>query len=75
MRKRNTTKRCFTCTELGHLAKNYMNTRRIEDEKKAKDDSIRKQMRKQWVPKSIENANPKNDEQVTQQLGDSTFST
>ena len=45
MRKRDTTKICFICTKLGHLAKNYMNTRRIEDEKKAKDDNIRKKMR------------------------------
>ena len=58
MRKRDTTKRCFICTELGHLAKNCVNTRRIEDEKKAKDDNIRKQMRQQWVPKSTENASP-----------------
>ena len=40
MRKRDTTKRCFTCIELGHLAKNYMNTGIIEDEKKEKVDNI-----------------------------------
>ena len=40
MRKRDTTKRCFTCTKLGHLAKNCMNTGRIKDEKKAKVDNI-----------------------------------
>ena len=40
MRKRDTTKRCFTCNELGHLAKNCMNTRRVEDEKKAKANNI-----------------------------------
>ena len=73
MRKRDTTKRCFICTELSHL--NCMNTRRIEDEKKAKADNIRKKMRQQWVPKSIENASPNNDEQVTQELSDSTIST
>jgi len=33
MRKRDTTKRYFTCTKPGHLAKNYMNTSRIEVEK------------------------------------------
>ena len=38
--ERNTTKKCFTCTKLGHLSKNCMNTRRIEDEKKAKVDNI-----------------------------------
>ena len=42
MRTRDTTKRCFICIELGHLAKNYMNTRRIEDEKKEKAKNIRK---------------------------------
>lgn len=40
MRKRDTTKRCFTCTKLGHLSNNYRNTGRIEDEKKEKDDNI-----------------------------------
>ena len=40
MRKRDTTKRCFICIELGHVAKNCMNTSRIEDEKKAKNDNI-----------------------------------
>ena len=52
-----------------------MNTRRIEDEKKEKADNIRKQMRQQWVPKSSENASLSNDEQVIQELGDSTFYT
>ena len=42
MSKRDTTRRCFICTKLGHLAKNYMNIGRIEDEKKEKDDNIRK---------------------------------
>ena len=45
MRTRDTTRRCFFCIKLGHLAKNCMNTRRIEDGKKAKDDNIRKKMR------------------------------
>ena len=67
--------RCFICTELGRLAKNYMNTGRIEDEKKAKADNIRKQMRQQWVQKSTKNTSPSNDDQVTQELGDSTIST
>ena len=52
-----------------------MNIGRIEDEKKAKNDNIRKQMRQQWVPKSTKNASPENDEKVTQELGDSTFYT
>ena len=75
MRKRDTTRRCFVCTKLGHLAKNCMNTRRIQDEKKEKDDNIIKQMRQQWVPKYSKNASPSCDKQVTQELGDSTFFT
>ena len=40
MRKRDTTKSCFIYTELGHLAKNYMNTGLIEGEKKEKSNNI-----------------------------------
>ena len=75
MRKRDTTKRCFICTELGHLAKNCMKTGRSEDEKKAKDDNIRKKMIQQWIPKYFENENLSNNELVTQELGDSSTST
>ena len=52
-----------------------MTTRRIKDEKKEKADNIKKQMRKQWVPKSTENASLSNDDPITQELGDSTIST
>ena len=65
MRKRDTTKRCFICTKLGHLSKNYMNTSRIEDEKKAKVDNIRKQIKQQWIPKPLENASPSHEVDVT----------
>ena len=75
MRTRDTTRRCFICTKLGHLSKSYMNTGRIEDVKKAKDYKIRKQMRQQWFPKSTENASPNNDEKFTQELDDSTIYT
>ena len=75
MRKRDTTKRCFIFIELGHLGKNCMNTGRIEDEKKAKVDNIRKQMRQQWNPKSSKNTSLSNDELVTQELGDTSAST
>ena len=34
-----------------------MNIGRIEDEKKAKADNIKKKMRQQWVPVSPKNAN------------------
>ena len=47
MRKRDTIKRCFICTELGHLAKNYMNIGRNEDERKERADNIKKKMRHQ----------------------------
>ena len=56
MRKRDTAKRCFVCTELGHLAKNYMNQGRIEDEKKVKADNVRKKVKQKLVHKSLENA-------------------
>ena len=75
MRTRITTRRCFICIELGHLAKNCMNTGRIEDEKKAKVDNTRKPMRQKWILKSSENASPSHEENVTQELGDSSIST
>ena len=73
-RKRDTTIRCFTCTKLGHLAKNCMNIGRIEDEKKEKADNIRKKMRQQWIPKSTKETSPRNEGHVTQEVGDSTIS-
>ena len=50
-----------------------MNIEKVEDEKKAKVDNIRKQMKQQWIPKSTEQESP-NDGNVTQGLGDSTIS-
>ena len=50
-----------------------MNIGRIEDEKKAKVDNIRKQMRQQWIPKSTEQ-DSSNDGHVTQEVGDFTIS-
>ena len=73
LRTRDTTRRCFICTELGHLAENCMNIGRIEDEKKAKADNIRKQMRQKWIPKSTEQ-DSSNNGHVTQEVGDSTIS-
>ncbi|GLJ21215.1 hypothetical protein SUGI_0388620 [Cryptomeria japonica] len=55
-----------------YCAKNNMNTKKVEDEKKAKADNIRKQMRQQWVPKSTEQDNSSNGP-VTQELGDPTI--
>ena len=74
MRRRDTTIRCFTHIELGHLAKNCMNIGRIKYEKKEKADNIIKQMRQQWIPKSTEHASPSNGGNVTQEVGDSTIS-
>ena len=65
MRKRDTTKKFSICIELGHLAKNYMNTGRIKDEKKERANNIKKQMRQQWIPKSLENTSPSNNELFT----------
>ena len=45
MRKKDTTIRCYTCAKLGHVAKNYMNIGKVEDEKKERENNIRKQMR------------------------------
>ena len=74
MRRKDTTIRCYTYIELGHIAKNCMNIGRIEDEKKEKIDNIRKQMRQQWIPKSTEHASLSNDGHVSQEVGDSTIS-
>ena len=74
LRKRDTNKRCFICIELGYLRKNYMNTRINEDEKKAKDDNIRKKMRQKWIPKYSKNVSLRSDNHVTQELGDSSIS-
>lgn len=43
MRKRDATKRCFAFTKLEHLAKSFMNRGRVEDEKKEKDDKIKRE--------------------------------
>ena len=51
-----------------------MNTSMIEDEKKARVDNIKKQMRQQWIPKSTKNIGSSNDGHVTQEVGDSTIS-
>ena len=72
-RKRDTTIRCFTCTELGHVANNCMNTGRIEDEKKARANNIRKQMRQQWIPKTLGKTSLRNNEPITQELGETSI--
>ena len=50
-----------------------MNTSRVEDERKAKANNIRKQMRQQWIPKSTEQ-NSSNGNHVTQGMGDTITS-
>ena len=74
MRRKDTTIRCYRCTELGHIAKHCMNTGRIKDEKKEKVYNIWKQMRQQWIPKSIKQAITINDGHVTEEVGDPTIS-
>ena len=71
LRKRDTTIRCYTCIELGHIAKNCMNIGKVEDEKKAKVDNIRKQMRQQCIPKPTKQTSPSNGSQVTLEEGGS----
>ena len=63
--------RCYTCTEIGHIAKNYMNIGKIEDEKKIKADIIRKQIRQEWIPKTTKEKSSNHERNVTQEMGDS----
>ena len=51
-----------------------MNIGKIEDEKKAKADNIRKQMRQQWIPKTTEETSSNHKGNVTQEMGDSILS-
>jgi hypothetical protein len=53
-RKRDPVARCFVCNEHGHIAKNCMNVERIEDEKKARVDEIRKEMKSKWIKKTLD---------------------
>ena len=48
-----------------------MNIGRVEDEKNAKVDNIRKQMRQQWIPKPPEQTNQSSGSQVTLEEGGS----
>ena len=73
-RKRDSIVRCFICTKLGHIAKNCINIGMIEDEKKARLDNIRKQIRQQWIHQSTKSIGSNNDGHVTQEVGDSTVS-
>ena len=75
MRTRDTTRRCFICTKLGYLGNNYMNARRIENEKEDKSNNIKKEMRQKQILKSSKNASLSNEANVTQELGDSSIST
>lgn len=72
LRKRNPTKRCYLCKELGHLAKKCMNIGKVEDEKKSKANNIMTQMKQKWVRKYPKNS-CKNSEVIDTQsneLGD-----
>ena len=48
-----------------------MNIGKVEDEKKARANNIRKQMRQQWIPKSTEETSSNHGSEVTQEVGDS----
>ena len=71
LRKKDTTIRCYTCTKLGYIAKNCMNIGRVEDEKKARANNIRKQMTQQWIPKTTKETSSNHEGNVTQEMGDS----
>ena len=51
-----------------------MNIGKIEDEKKARVDNIRKHMRQQWIPKSTEETSSSHGSEVTQEVADSIIS-
>ena len=48
-----------------------MNIRKVEDEKKARADNIRKQMKQQWIPKSTKETSSNHGREVTQEVSDS----
>ena len=62
MKKRDPIIRCYTCNELDHIAKNWMNIERIKDDKKEKVDKIKKEMNLKWIKKSLEHSKKNNDE-------------
>ena len=51
-----------------------MNIGKVEDEKKARVDNIKKQMRQQWIPKSTKETSSNRGSEVTQEVGDSITS-
>ena len=51
-----------------------MNISKTKDEKKARANNIRKQMKQQWIPKSIEDTSSNHGTKVTQEVGDSILS-
>ena len=48
-----------------------MNIGKIEDEKKAKENNIRKQMRQQWILKTTTETSLNHERNITQEMGDS----
>ena len=71
LRKMDSTVRCYTCTEIGHIAKNCINIGKIDDERKAKTHNIRKKMRQQLIPKTTEETSSNHERNVTQEMGGS----
>ena len=51
-----------------------MNIGKFKDEKKIRAENIRKQMRQQWIPKTIEETSSNHEGNFTQEMGDSILS-
>ena len=51
-----------------------MTIRKFDDEKKAREENIRKKMRQQYIPKSTEETSSNHGSEVTQEVGDSNLS-
>ena len=47
-----------------------MNIGRVEDEKKAREENIKKQMRQKWIPKTTKETSSNHGSEVTQEVGD-----
>ena len=60
-RKKDLVARCFLCNERGHIARNCMNVEKVEDEKKARADEIRREMKSKWIKKTRDNLDEKNE--------------
>ena len=53
--------KCFLCNECGHIVRNFMNAEKVEDEKKLREDEIRREMKSKWIKKTPDNSDEKNE--------------